>query len=482
MVRRSFAFAFADKTTALVLQLATMAVVSRLMTPAEVGLFMISSSLVIMIEAFRDFGVASFLIQEPKLEPELVRSAVTIIGLLSLGLGLLTFLSAGLFAAIYGDPELGGLIRLASLAFLAAPISNPLLALLRRDMNFGAVARINIAAMAANAVITMSLAFTGHGPVSFAWGALSAAFINAAGAALYRPEWWIFKPSLKHWRRVVPFGAWTSAVTLLHMLYEAMPRLLLGRILGFNAVGLFTRAVSLNQLPDRLLLNAVQPVVLPAFAAKARNHESLSPPYLLGLSMISGLQWPALLALALLADPIVRLLMGQQWMEVVPLVRILAIAMLPLVPSYLAFPLLVTLGRIKLMAIVTLVTFPIATLIVLVCAQFSLTAVAWGMLVANTVQVGAMLVAVRRHAAFNWSDFGMIAVRSGAVALCTAAFPAALVAMHGPALSVPLLAAAVIGAAACWVIGLMVVSHPLSAEITRLVETLRRFRLGSNVA
>ena len=64
MIRRSFFLSFADKAVGLVLALATMASVARLMTPAEVGLFLVGSSLVILVEAFRDFGGASYLIQE----------------------------------------------------------------------------------------------------------------------------------------------------------------------------------------------------------------------------------------------------------------------------------------------------------------------------------------------------------------------------------------------------------------------------------
>ena len=151
MFRRSIAFSFLDKSTGFVLALVTMAIVSRLMTPSEVGLFVVASSLVILLEAVRDFGVAAFLIQAKELQPELVRSAVTLIGLISLTLGLFIAFGADLAARLYGMSELADLIRIAALAFLVAPLSNPLLALLRRDMNFAAVARISVAAALANA-------------------------------------------------------------------------------------------------------------------------------------------------------------------------------------------------------------------------------------------------------------------------------------------------------------------------------------------
>ncbi|EPX85739.1 oligosaccharide flippase family protein [Salipiger mucosus] len=476
MVRRSFFFSFADKSTGLVLTLATMAVVSRLMTPAEVGLFMVASSLVILIEAFRDFGVAAFLIQEPELTPDLTRSAVTVIGLMSLGLGLCMALSAGLAAALFEMPELGELIRIAALGFLAAPISNPLVALMQRDMNFAAVARINISAAAVNAATTITLAILGFGAFSFVWGSVCAAATSALGAAISRPEWWIFRPTLRHWRRVVPFGAWTTVVTLLGMLFEAMPRLILGKAMGFGAVGLFTRSVSLTQMPDRLLLSAVQPVVLPALSAQVRAKKGLVEPYLLGISLITAIQWPALLCLALLADPIVRLLLGPQWLGVIPLVQVVSFAAMLLAPIYLAFPVLVATGRVRQMALLSLVALPLSMAVILVATRFGLSAVAWSLFPANAIHVGLILVYIRRLVGFRWTQLGAAALRSAVVALCTGATAGLLVAIHGVELSLLQAGLAAAGAFAGWLGGLALTGHPLAAEISHLASARLRMQ------
>lgn len=477
MIRRSFILSFADKAVGLVLALATMAIVSRLMTPAEVGLFLVGSSLVILVEAFRDFGVASYLIQEKDLTPEVTRSAATLIGLMSLALGGLVVLGAGLAARAYDMPDLARIIRIAALAFMLAPISNPLLALMKRDMNFAAVARIGIAAAAVNALVTIGLAICGYGAFSFAWGAVMAAATTAAGAALCRPDWWIFRPTLRHWRQILPFGAWTTIVTLLGMLFDAMPRLILGRVLDFAAVGLLARAVSLTQLPDKVLLGAVPPVVLPALSARIRAGESIAGPYLLGLSLITAIQWPALLGLALLADPIVRLLLGPQWLEVIPLVRIVALAAMILAPVYLAFPVLVSVGRVREMALVSLVALPVAMAAIWLASPFGLTAVAWSLIPANAANVLPLLVLVRRHVGFRWAELGRVVLRSALVAGCAAMAPAGMVLLHGAAMGLPLAGLSAAGAVIGWGVGLALAGHPLGIEISRLGRP-GRFRAG----
>lgn len=473
MIRRSIAFSLADKYAGIVLGLGTMAIVSRIMSPAEVGLFMVASAAVILIEAFRDFGVGACIIQAAELTPTLVRTAFTIMALLSVAFALLLWAAAAPLAAFYGDPRLTGMIRIATLGFIAAPVSNPLLSLLRRDLAFSRVAAVSVTAATANAVVTVTLALLGFGAASFVWASVTAAGVMAVGAFMMRPEPWVFRPTLREWRHVLPFGAWSSVVTLLGLLFEYMPRFILGRVISIGAVGLYSRALSLCQMPDKALLSAVQPVVLPALSARARVGGDMREPYFLGLASITALQWPALLCLALLAEPIVRLLLGPQWTETVPLIRILALASLSLFPAYLTYPVLVAVGRVKDLATASLISLPPSLAIMIGAAHFGLTAVALSLFVTGPLQVGVGLHFVRRHVRFTWGDFGRALVPSAIVTVGAAAAPAALLVASGGVLGIGYLGIAVVGSAIGWLATLRLARHPLDPEVRLVVGKLR---------
>ncbi len=475
MIRRSFAMAFADKAAGVVITLVTMAVVSRILTPSEIGLFMVASTVVILIEAFRDFGVGAFIVQQPVLSPLLLRTAATIITLMSLVLGLSIFAAADLLASYYDNPDLATLIRIASVSFLVSPISNPLLALLRRAMAFDRVAMISVSAALGNAVTAISLAFSGYGAFSLVWGSVTGAVIMTIGAVICKPELWIFRPSLRHWREVIPFGAWSTVVTLLGMLFDAFPRLILGRVLGFGAVGLYARAVSITTLPDRLLLSAVQPVLLPAMATHARTGD-LRTPFLTGLSFVSGLQWPTLAMIAVLADPIVRLLLGNQWIEIVPLVRIVALASFCLFPAYISFPALVALGRVRDMALAMVIALPPCFAIMYFASLFGLHAMGYGLFLTGLIQASTVLWFVQRRVGFTLGDMGNVISRSAAVTVVTLATPVAIVAFSdswvqmGPTVLILSILTAALG----WGIGLVLADHPLRAEVMTIARSFRR--------
>ena len=467
MIRQSFAFAISDRAVTTIVTFLTMAIISRILTPAEIGVFLVASSMVFLVEAFRDFGVAACIVQERDLTDSFVQTAFSIMSLLSLALGGLIYAAAGWIAVFFDVPEMTWMIRIACLAFLAAPISNPLLALLRRDMKFGKVAWINISSTIVNSALSIGLALVGFGAFSLIWGTVGAAFVAAAGALIARPDFWIFRLTLKDWRRVVPFGFWTTLVTILGMIFESFPRFILGRILGFTAVGLFSRALSLSQLVEKTLMTAVQPVIMSDFAARFRSGEQLSKRYLTGLELVATLQWPALACVAILADPIVRVLLGSQWLEVVPLLRIVAVAGMALFPATLTLPVLVAMGRIRDMALVSMILFVISVSIIYGASQISLVAVAWSLMIVNPIQAVGFMLAVNRHVPLKGRAIVRMIAKCLAITASSTSVPLFIVYVQGPELGVVATCLAVVGAAVGWWIGLLLASSPMATEITQ---------------
>ena len=69
-VRRSFILSFADSYLAIALQLASTVIISRLLKPAEVGVFAIAAAFSTLASTFRDFGMGEYLIQARDLHVE----------------------------------------------------------------------------------------------------------------------------------------------------------------------------------------------------------------------------------------------------------------------------------------------------------------------------------------------------------------------------------------------------------------------------
>lgn len=474
-VRRSLLYSLGDRYFTQVFGIATMAIMARILTPAETGQFLVASGVLLLAEAFRDFGMATYLVQKRELTHVAVRTAFTVTLVLSLAMAMVMYLSTRAIAGYFGDENLSSLLLIGTVGFALVPFGTPALALLRRDMQFRTLAGMNIAAALTTAVITIVLALRGNGPASYVWGSISGNAVATGLAVVMRPHAWMYRPCLREWRQVLSFGLISSAVMLANMTFDMLPRFALGRFLGFDAVGLYMRALSLCQLPDRAIVSALQPVVLPALAARYRAHGDLKQAYLRGLTLMSAVQWPALLTLALLAHPVVELLLGDQWLAAAPLTRILAVGTMALAPAFMTHPVLVAVGRVRDTLFATLISLPPSILLVVGAAPFGLEAVAFSLLLTAPLQMAVALYFIRRAIGLEWREVRQAYAATAVVAFGTAFVPACvlMLAPGGLEIGLPWAALAGCGAMGGWLVAIYLSGHPLLLEVRQVYDMLK---------
>ncbi|WP_244514711.1 lipopolysaccharide biosynthesis protein [Ensifer sp. LCM 4579] len=474
-VKRALLLSTGERYFALVSNFVTVAAVSRILTPAEIGVSVIGMAIVGIAMSAREFASANFLIQHPHLTRADVRGAFTVMVLFTSTVTIALAFSAPLLAGAYGDERLAPYLRVIAAAFFLDLMAAPIITLLRRDMDFGKVAAINISGAVAATAVTISLALLGFSYMSFAWAWVASAVVTGLLAVGLSRQFWIFKPSLVGWRAMVAFGGYNGATNLLYKTYEAVPYLLLGRILSLDAAALYSRGLMICQLPDKVILGGAISVILPAFSAEARQGRSLKQPYLKALGLITALQWPALLVLAVLAYPIVDLLLGDQWHGVVPIVQIVAIASLFSFSFELNYPVLVSLGAVHDIFRRALIICPVSVVIITAAAFFGLRAVAFSLLLVIPFQAFVSLTFVRRHVVIGWLEIWSAVWRSAVVAAITVASPLAFVIYIGSGLEISLVKALIAAAfaGAGWLLGLWLTGHALLAEILGGVAVFR---------
>ncbi|GAB4361928.1 MAG: lipopolysaccharide biosynthesis protein [Oricola sp.] len=468
MVKRALLLSTGERYVSLVVSFLTLAVVSRLLTPAEIGVSVIGMSILGIAMAVREFASSSFLIQQPELTPEDFRASFSVILMLTLVISAVLATMAPPLSALFGEPGLVGYLRVIALAILVDTLSNYLISILSRDMAFGRVAIIKTASTAVSSLSTITLAVLGFSFMSFAFGWLAGAVSAMALAVSFRPHFWMFKPSLSRARAVMRFGGYHGASYLLFMMAEQLPYALLGKIASIEAAAIYNRALTISQLPEKIFIGGAAPVILPAFAAEFREGRSLKKAYLHGLEIITALQWPALLVLAILAQPAVAIVLGAQWDAAVPVVRIFAVASLFSFSFALNDPVLTAVGAIRDVFIRHLVIFPVvATVVTLAAFLGGLELTALSMLFVIPFRAFISMRFVTRRLALRWTEIAA-ATRRSLVVTGTAVVGPLVMAVSGETpfvLPVPQALAAGGLAAAGWLAGLWMTGHPLRGEI-----------------
>ena len=211
-VRRALLFSFAERYALIIINLASNLLIARLLTPAQIGVYSVTLAVMSIAQVLRDFGVASYLIQEKELTDDHIRTALGVTLVIGVGLGLVVFGAAPWVADFYREPLMRDLLWLASLNFLLLPFSTISLALLRRRLAFKALAIVNLVATLAGAVTSVGLCWAGYGPRGLVTGTLVVSATTGFAAGWAPGARRRLRPRLSQWRRRSPLGAPSSVV------------------------------------------------------------------------------------------------------------------------------------------------------------------------------------------------------------------------------------------------------------------------------
>jgi O-antigen/teichoic acid export membrane protein len=454
-------------------QLGLVVVVSRLLTPAEFGVSVIGTGIMAIALGLREFATSDFLIQRREVMRDDIRTSFTVLLLLTALIAAGIFALAPWFGTFYGE-KLTQFLGIAAVAGLIDAMSLPIRSLLRRDMAFGTLAFINTTAATLTVVTTILLALVGFSFMSFAWAALAAASTTTVLSFYFRPQLSNLRPTFRSWRSMFAFGGYNGASHLINQAYERLPQLILGGMLPASAVGLYNRAVMVSEIPQMIFLASVFSVSFPAFAAEIRKGHGLKEPYLRALGYITVFYWPALVLLTLLAYPVVSLLLGHQWLSIVPLLQIIAIANLAWFPIVITPPLLLAVGANRDRVLFHVLGRSASVIILCSAAYFGIMAMALSQLVIGPYLMLVAFYFVRRHVATRWREIGAAIWKSAVVAASSALGPMSVVLAsdQGLDLTIPATVMAVLLAATGWLVGIVATRHPVLLELSRAIDAL----------
>ncbi|MDQ3742735.1 MAG: lipopolysaccharide biosynthesis protein [Actinomycetota bacterium] len=321
---RGMAWAYGAYVGGRVLVLVSTAVLARLLTPEDFGLVALALTIMAMLEAFADLGVGHALVVDTG---ERVEDRAETAFVISVAVGLvLALIVAGLSpvaAAVFDEPELIALTSVLGLNFLLRSFKSVHEALARKAMDFRSITVADFADAAVRGVVGIVLAIAGLGVWALVIGYLVGTLARTA-AIWWRVRWRPrFKPRRAHLRQLIGFGGGLSLVSLLNAFIGTFDDLVVGQVLGATALGLYVLGFRLPELLIINMSNVASDVLFPAFASVSKD--ALASAYLTALRYTLMVGLPLAVGLAVLAEPVILALFGDQWQETVTVTQILTL-------------------------------------------------------------------------------------------------------------------------------------------------------------
>jgi O-antigen/teichoic acid export membrane protein len=324
LVMRGFAWKASSQLVAQGSRIVVAVVLARMLSPHDFGvaaMVLVVSSLVLV---FGDLALGAAIVQRKELSEAQCSTAFWCSIAAGAGFTLAGIAVAGPVASFYGEAEVKPLLTVLSFSFLIASLAATHEALLVRNMEFRAVETRRMIGTLVGAVFAVIVAVHGGGPSAVIAGQLATSTVTSA-LLVKRSHWRArFTFSGTALRNLGGFSIFVLGHRLLYYLHRNADNLLIGRVLGATALGVYALAYNIILIPFSRIGGPVAQVMFPAFSRLQDQPERIAALWLRGTRVVGAITVPALCGLVVVAPDFVRVVLGERWAEAVPVIQILA--------------------------------------------------------------------------------------------------------------------------------------------------------------
>lgn len=322
---RGAAATFVGQGLRFVLQFGSQIVLARMLLPSEFGLVAMVAPVMSFVALFTDLGLSQATVQRPAISQAELSALFWINVAVGTACAALVGLSAPLVAAFYGEPRLVPVVGCLAVLLVLGGLSAQHVALMNRHMQFGSLAFMDVACTVLSVAAGLGAAWMG-------WGYWSLVLMQAVNAftilavAWGRSGWLPSRPRhLPGLAGLLRFGGHVTAYNVINTVGANLDSLLIGKLGGAAALGLYDRAFKLVAAPIWTISLPLARVAV-SLLSRLQGTERYRDAFLRMLQALLLVTVPAVAFTAVAAGTLVPLLLGPAWVEASPIVSWLAVS------------------------------------------------------------------------------------------------------------------------------------------------------------
>jgi PST family polysaccharide transporter len=334
---------------------ATLMILGRLLSPADFGLVAIAMSVMLIVEAVSELPTAQALMRLSVLNNTHYDTGFTFAILRAFALAMTLVALAWPIAALYGDDRLIGLLCTMWLAPAARSLGSPVLVDFYRKFDFRPVVALEVGGKSLAFITAVGLAWCTASYWSILAGTVVAPLSMAVLSYFVAP----YTPRLSFaaWRDFSSFFGWSTASQLVRAINWQMDQLILARFISPVQLGRFAMADNLSNVPSQVLITQVANPLVVAFSRIRTDTSRLASAYLHAAASIIAIGVPTMVGLSMLAEPVIRFVLGKQWLEAAPILQGLSLSLIPYFFTSAVAPLFMAMNRTKIFLQLSIIEF-----------------------------------------------------------------------------------------------------------------------------
>lgn len=309
-----------------IIQFLSNMVLARLLTPDDYGCIGMLGIFLAISTAFISGGFVSALIQKINVTEEDFSTVFYWNITVSILCYILLFWVAPLIAEFYHIAELSSILRVLGIILIINGISIVHETALRKNLQFNKLAKINIISSFIATVVAILLAFIGGG----VWTLVVQQLILRIGIAimLWNASSWYPKLifSQESFKTMFSYGSFLLLSDLINNIVDNIQGLIIGRKYSSGDMGYYTQAKKLEEIPTYSITQLVGQVTFPIYAKLQKEQSRLKQAVRKSLLQMNFINFPLMLLLIVIANPLIKLLYSERWLNAVEYFQILCIA------------------------------------------------------------------------------------------------------------------------------------------------------------
>lgn len=301
---------------------------ARVLTPADYGLVGMVTIFIAISQSLVDSGFSQALIRKQN-RSEIDNSTVFWFNIATgIILYFVLFFCAPVIARFYSEPLLVPITRFISLSVVINSLVVVQRALLTVKLDFRTQAKASLTAALSAGALGLSLAYTGFGVWSIVWYQLANLGVNITVlwiVAKWRPKWMF---SFSSFKELFSFGSKLALSGIIHTLYINIYQLVIGKVYKASDLGYYTRSQQFASFPSSNLTTILQRVTYPVLCQIQDDEAKLHDSYRKFLRLSGYVVFPLMTGLAVLAKPVIMVVLNPTWEFSAVLLSILCFAMM----------------------------------------------------------------------------------------------------------------------------------------------------------
>lgn len=365
--------------------LLTLSILAHLLMKDDFGLVAAAVVAVNYLAIFKDLGLGLALIQQRGDIEEAANTVFTLNLAMGFVLTITAFAFAPFVATYFGEPQLKPVLRWLGISFLINGVGAVHIVRLKRELDFRRKLIPDMGNAIVKGVASIIMALSGLGVWSLVYGQLAGAVVSVIIVWIILP--WRPRISFNHTLAgsLLKYGGAIMGLDTIGVVSSNLTSIIVGKVCGMALLGVYTLAY---RLPEVLLVGnlwVVAGVAFPAFSMMQNRPKEMYKGFLATVRLVGLIALPLCLGMLIAADPMIRVFFGQQWLEAIPILRILAICAWIQSIGFHVGDIYKAIGRPDILLKLSLLYLVIELAALLIGSRYGLLGIATGHLVATII-------------------------------------------------------------------------------------------------